>query len=304
MGLGFARARTHVALVVAFITIALVGFAGAEATHSQTNAEAARLRDPGEIRRQPLVDSGARQIVMRPPFDLRHRSIGLTCGYHESCKRMPWRTPPYLSGKAIDWDDNNATIPNSRAVFFTASADAQTTAAIAYISFTFHAAGTAAGYPCHTLIATVRDISSHRPLFSMVYQHVKPVRGLKQYVIHGNGQAPVALSRANLTPATSRPNVVLRIGTMADDPCPFYSRDAAGAPLYHAHVGPGASARGVRLSMNVEHSSTGLRAIPEANGCGPACTASYPGPRWRWPYWQLWTYAWQWRVSVPGGRLI
>src|ERR1043166_5222678 len=134
MGLVSARARTHVALVLGFISVALVGFAGADAAHPHSSAEAARLRDPNEIRSLPLADSGARQIVMRPPFDLRHSSIGLTCGYHQSCKRIPWRTPPYVSGKAVDWDENNATIPNSRSVFFTASAQAQTTAPIAHIS--------------------------------------------------------------------------------------------------------------------------------------------------------------------------
>jgi hypothetical protein len=240
---------------------------------------------------------------MRPPYDLSHRSIGLTCGYHESCKRLPWRTPPYLTGKAIDWDDNGGTVPNSRAVYFTASAQATTTAPIALVTFRFYPAGSAPQYPCHTLVATVHNYADRAPLFTVVYEHVRPLPNLHSLVVRGNGAGPLSLNRAHATPATSVPNVVARIGTMADDPCPYYQRDALGRPLYHAHVGAGTVARNVGFWMNTERWSSGIRAIPDANGCGAACTSTYPGPRWRLPYWQLWTYMWHWQVRVPTGRI-
>lgn len=227
---------------------------------------------------------------MRPPYDLGRRQVALTCGYHDSCKR---RGRSYPAGDGLDWNDNNGTVPETRAVYFTASAHASKIGHIAKVVVEFHPAGRDYGYPCHTVVANVVSVPENLLLFRVMYQHVVPA-GPRVFAIVGSpGDHPV-------------PNVIRRIGTMVDDPCPFFSKAADGRPLLHAHVEPSRiRAPFVGYAKNAHHDRHGVRVIPDVNGCHKeACSGPvYPGPRWRHPYWELWTFRWAWTVESRTGRV-
>jgi hypothetical protein len=102
----------------------------------------------------------------------------------------------------------------------------------------------------------------------------------------------------------SRPNVVRRIGMMANDPCAFFSRTLDGRPLMHAHVEPQWHASYTGYAKNAVYDRHGRRAIPDVNGCLAACDGPvYPGPRWNRPWWELWTHRWVWTVDTRTNRV-
>jgi hypothetical protein len=237
-------------------------------------------------RKPPSIDR--RVILMRPPYDLRRRHVALTCGYHDSCMRFPLRPLHYLKGNGLDWNDNNGTAPETRAVFFTASAySAVPGARIGTVSFRFHRSGRDEGFPCHTIVATVRSYPTKELLFSVMYEHTAPIKRLRPIRIYSGRRTAV-------------PNVVVRIGTMVNDPCPYFTR-----PHYHTHVEPLAHARRVAYARNTSRAG-GLRVVPDVNGCGLfACDGPvYPGIRWRRPYYELWTFRWIWRAHARSGVLV
>jgi hypothetical protein len=233
---------------------------------------------------------------MMPPYDLRRTRVALSCGYHDSCKRFVGRSPHYRAGDGLDWNDNNGTLPVTRAVFFSASAHAATRSRIATVRFEFHPSLRDPGYPCQTLVARVYSMPDRRLLFRVMYEHVVPIRGLHGFdvVASADGFHP---DHRRATPAPA-PNVVHRIGTMADDRCSFFTPGQL-----HAHVEPQSHARFVSYEKNVERNGNAARVLPDVNGCSEACSAAYPGPRWRAPYWSLWTFRWSWTVDTRSGRV-
>jgi hypothetical protein len=238
---------------------------------------------PAPKKRIPAIDR--RVILMHPPYDLRRRRVALTCGYHDSCKRYPERRPAYLAGDGLDWNDNNGTVPVTKAVFFTASARAAVPGTrIATVSFTYHRPGRDPGFPCATLVANVRAYPSGRVLFRVMYEHTVPIRSLRAFGVYAGVPSAV-------------PDVVARIGTMTNDPCPYFTKNK-----FHVHVEPLDHDAGVAYAKNMAGRGR-LREIPDVNGCGDeACAGpAYPGPRWRRPYYALWTFRWTWYASRSTG---
>jgi len=250
---------------------------------------------PRPAAKAPRFDT--RQIVMRPPYDLHRKQVALSCGFHDSCKRFPSRSPHYFGGDGLDWNDNNGTVPETKSVFFTASAHAAVAKRIAAVRFEFHPAGRDFGYPCNTLVAKVYSMPDRKPLFRVMYEHVVPVRGLKGFDIVAQAQPFVpARHKATLAPP---PNVVRKIGNMREDPCPFFTHGQL-----HAHVEPQGHQRFVSYERNGKINAAGLRVVPDVNGCLGACDGPvYPGPRWSAPYSALWTYRWSWVTDTRSGRV-
>lgn len=253
---------------------------------------APKPRKVAAARRKPKGPE-SRVILMRPPYDMHRRRVALTCGYHDSCKRYPGRRPQYPAGFGLDWNDNNGTWPETKAVYFTASAYApRARTRIATVSFLYYKPGRVFGYPCSTLVAVVRSYPRNQELFRVMYQHVAPTNRLRPFPVYGvpTGANPNA-----------KPNVVMRIGTMINDPCAYFTRTEEGRPLFHAHVEPQRHNTRVRFRINRTKNSRGWRVIPDVNGCRNACSGpAYPGPRMGGPYWKLWTTSWSWRVDSRG----
>ncbi|MCA1833133.1 MAG: hypothetical protein ABR548_05025 [Actinomycetota bacterium] len=241
---------------------------------------------PKAAPRIPAIDR--RVILMHPPYNNHQRQVAMTCGFHDSCKRYAGRHPAYKSGDALDWNDNNGTVPETKAVFFSASAYSKVPGTrIASVSFTRHVAGRDRGFPCYTLVANVRSYPSRALLFRVMYQHAVPIRGLKSIPIYSGARGAV-------------PNVVVRIATMVNDPCPFFTKKN-----FHVHVEPLDHNRRVAYARNITRHGR-ARVIPDVNGCGSeACNGPvYPGPRYRSPYYTLWTYRWTWYARSSTGAVL
>src|SRR5438093_3410142 len=255
-------------------------------TRPPTPPIARRITLPQARRKLPAIDR--RVIEMRPPYDLHRKQVALTCGYHDSCVRYPSRRPRYKAGQALDWNDNNGTVPVTKAVFFTASVrSAVPGTRVATVGFRFHRAGRDEGFPCQTLVASVRSYPTGALLFNVMFEHTAPARGLRPIPLLSSARTDV-------------PNVVARIGTMVDDPCPYFT-----PKHFHTHVEPLGHDRRVAYARNTSLLHR-LRVIPDVNGCGrEACDGpTYPGPRWSAPYYRLWTFRWTWRVRTRSGALV
>lgn len=261
--------------------------------------KAARPAAKGPHARAARPGPDVRRIFMRPPYNLSMRRIALTCGFHDSCKRYPDRLSHYRRGSGLDWNDNNGTWPETRGVYFTLSAHASRPGTrVATVTWEYHRAGRDYGYPCSTLVARVWSHPKPVELFRVMYQHVVPTRRL--------GPLRIYSVAATVPIEQSKPNVVVRIAEMSNDPCAFFTRLADGRPLYHVHVEPSRYRHPfVRYRANTSINRSGFRVIPDVNGCREACNGPfYPGPRFRNEYWKMWTYNWRWSVDRRSGTVV